>query len=390
MRFLRIVVSLLLVASSLYIIMPEKIQAQGSGGVSQYCKNNSSDIQSVSLTVSRNQSEPDIVELSYTVNHITLPDDQNIGVFLYATNVINGSEQNFTEINFVDHLSGPSEQRRKITARSTSGLFTLFESSPDLVYKFVLLAISPADAGYSQQVVFGNEAAKNRCGNIVTFNSQYDTGKPPAPSGLQLGFDVPSSPEGSGIALSWHWEWTRSSTANFEIDYSTPDQSPSPISGPTITPDFFRTNITLPTKNGSNAFVLRAVVSGKKSVDSEQVSINFGSDGRFINYKIGDLTVTRDQVLAGDPVTGGDSTNEDTCSLTWIISGDGNWLNPFDDGAPEVLRRLNIDGKKLNPFSRMSVCLYLWTVYPITKWASGLIEDVGGIAVSSQKAKWHA
>jgi len=86
----------------------------------------------------------------------------------------------------------------------------------------------------------------------------------------------------------------------------------------------------------------------------------------------------------------GSESDQNGCNVSWIVTGDGNLLNPFDDGAPDVLTNLNINGKQLNPFSRLSVCLYLWTIYPVTIWASGLIEDVGGIAYQTPKVKWHA
>ena len=70
-----------------------------------------------------------------------------------------------------------------------------------------------------------------------------------------------------------------------------------------------------------------------------------------------------------------DGNADSNCTINWVIYGGKKnpltWAVGFfgigKNAPPEFITRLGIDGEKLNPFSRMSVCLYIWTVLPLTE-----------------------
>lgn len=358
-------------------------------GVDKYCRNNSLSIKSVSMSLNRLSSNFSQIRLDYSVSHVDIGSGQ-IGVVLYqiVTHSDTGEELFLTAFE-VNHLADESDKRKKDSTTSSSGTTTMTESSTEGTIDYVLLVYSPGNTGFSKTPVSGEETIGNRCSDVTVFDLDYDTTKPPAPTGVKISHGSPSIPELGDKDLGWLWAWSESEEATFEMVFTTPENRGRVLldRGKTLTEGKFRQNVVQYIAYGGDPVLTFGVVATVNEVESDisrTVTINYDRDGKMISFSQSDGKVITRSELAKESPIGATPAEDDTCSILWIVSGDGNWINPFDKGEPDVLKNIGIDGEKLNPFSRMSVCLYLWTIVPFTEWAAGLIENVGGIAINSQ------
>lgn len=305
--------------------------AHAADSVTKYCKNNSTEVTSVSLTASSKQvPNGQEVTFQYTATHREFSSSENIGYYLLQTRIVNGQETQpvQTQVGFVQDL----DSRKESPTRSKGTFNEVFVGNDkNGTYKYVLLAYGPRDLPGANNTPSPEQLTKNRCSSVVDVTvkvgAPIDPNKVATPTGLSAGSPVPGKPDSPSINLSFRWEWTSlpaGAVPTFEMVYSTPSDKVVPLTeltGPSADKMYSKQLNVLDPK-GKNKFGVRAVVNGQKSDVSQEVSVDFDANGQLIQFvDINGNVTTREQVLAADPIIGGGNSGRPCVDV-----GPGNFM----------------------------------------------------------------